>query len=49
MNNKLHKWSLKKKNGWGPPYFQLWQEKTLEVRGGLIAIKIEERASRLQI
>ena len=34
-----------KKTGCGPPYSQLWQEKTLEVRGDLIAIKIEERAS----
>ena len=33
------------KTGCGPPYSQLWQEKTLEVRGDLIAIKIEERAS----
>ena len=34
-----------KKTGCGPPYSQLWQEKTMEVRGDLIAIKIEERAS----
>ena len=34
-----------KKTGWGPPYFQLLQEKTLEVRVDLIAIEIEERAS----
>ena len=34
-----------KKTGCGPPYSQLWQEKTLVVRGDLIAIKIEERAS----
>ena len=34
-----------KKTGCGPPYSQLWQEKTSEVRGDLIAIKIEERAS----
>ena len=34
-----------KKTGCGPPNSQLWQEKTLEVRGDLIAIKIEQRAS----
>ena len=34
-----------KKTGCGPPYSQLWQQKSLEVRGDLIAIKIEERAS----
>ena len=34
-----------KKTGCGPLYSQLWQGKTLEVRGNLIAIKIEERAS----
>ena len=36
---------IKKKTGCGPPYFQLWQEKALEVRGDLIAIDTEERAS----
>ena len=35
---------LQKKTGWGPPYFQLSQEKTLEVRGDLIAIETEEEA-----
>ena len=36
---------ITKKTGCRPLYSQLWQEKTLEVRGDLIAIKIEERAS----
>ena len=34
-----------KKTGWGPPYFQLSQEKTLEVRGDLIAIETGEKAT----
>ena len=36
---------ITKKTGWGPPYFQLSQEKALEVRGDLIAIETEEKAS----
>ena len=31
------------KTGWGPLYFQLSREKTLEVRGDLIALEIEQR------
>ena len=34
-----------KKTGWGPPHFQLSQEKTLKVRSDLIAIEIKERAN----
>ena len=36
---------ITKKTGWGPPYFQLLQEKALEVRGDLTAMETEEKAS----